>query len=95
MKCLNLITVLICLLSFVGCATRKATRYVGPDLGAALARSQGITETISLAEGDSKEIKRAILSLQESNKVLHKLNGEAVLILDRADYKTRKLLEKP
>ena len=97
MKCpiLFLIIALTCLLSFAGCATRPATRPAGADLAGNIQRSKSITETISLAESDNKEIKRAILSLQASNKTLHKLNGETVLILDRGDYKVRKLLEKP
>ena len=95
MKCPILIIALTCLLSCAGCATRKTTRSADPDLSGAVKRSADITETISLAESDNKEIKRAIMSLQASNKTLHKLNGETVLILDRGDYKIRKLLEKP
>jgi len=85
-----------CLCMAFLCSCQHAPRRAasGPDLGAAVKRSRNITETISLAESDNKEVKRAILSLQASNKVLHKLNGETVLILDRADYKTQKLLGK-
>lgn len=93
MKCPVLITALIAL-AFSACSTAPRHAVSGPNLAAATKRSQDITETINLAESDSKEIKRAILSMQESGKVLRKLNGETVLILDRADYKTRKLLEQ-
>lgn len=86
---LALIALLLC-----ACSTAPRRAASGPNLEAATKRSQDITETINLAESDSKEIKAAILSMQESGKVLRKLNGEAVIILDRADYKTRKLLEQ-
>jgi len=56
-------------------------------------RSTDITETISLAESDSKEIKKAIFQLQASNRLLKTIHGETVLILDRNDAKLIKLLE--
>jgi len=76
------------------CSCQHAPKRTGVDLGSNIKRSQDITETISLAESDSKEIKRAIGALQASNKVLRTINGQQVLILDRADYKTAKLLGK-
>lgn len=93
MKCLLPALVLIAC-AFSACSTAPRHAASGPNLTAATKRSQDITETLNLASEDSKEIKRAILSMQESGKVLRKLNGEVVLILDRADYKTRKLLEE-
>lgn len=81
-------------LAICACSTARPRAASSPNLTAAMKRSTDITETINLAESDNKEIKRAILSLQASNKVLRKLNGETVLILDRGDYKIQKLLEK-
>ena len=80
-------------LAICACSTARPRAASSPNLTAAMKRSQDITETITLAESDSKEIKRAIFQLQASNKLLHTLNGETVLILDRNDYKLRKLLE--
>lgn len=81
-------------LSICACTAARPRAASSPSLTGAMKRSADITETISLAESDSKEIKRAILSLQESNILLRKLDGAAVLILDRSDYKTKLLLEK-
>jgi len=92
MKC-QAILALICL-SLCACSTARHRAATSPDLSSTIKRSSDITETISLAQEDSKEIKRAIRSLQESNVLLRKLNGDAVIILDRSDYKTRLLLEK-
>ena len=93
MKCLNLITALICLLSFAGCATRKTTRPVGPDLSAAIKQTQGIIESLTAAQQDDKAVKKAITALQASNLALHKLHGDMTSNLDRADYKTSILLK--
>ncbi len=56
-------------------------------------RSTDIAETITLSQSDSKEIKKAITALQDSNRLLHKLNGETVLILDNNEYKLVRLME--
>lgn len=81
-------------LAFCACSTARPRAASSPNLTGAVKRSADITETINLAESDSKEIKRAIRSLQESNVLLRKLDGDAVLILDRSDYKTKLLLER-
>ncbi len=94
MKCPILISVLICLVTFAGCATRKSTRSVGPDLGAAIRTNQGIIDNLTSAQQDDKEIKKAITALQASNLFLHKLHGDMTSNLDRADYKTSVLLQK-
>ncbi|MCK9587901.1 MAG: hypothetical protein M0Q93_00895 [Terrimicrobiaceae bacterium] len=91
MKCLAI--ALICLTT-CACSTERHRAATSPDLSAATKRSQDITETITLAESDSKEVKKAILSMQESGKVLRGLNGRAILLLDQNDYKIRKLLGK-
>jgi hypothetical protein len=93
MKCRSLITVLIFLLTFAGCATRKATRPAGPDLSAAITANQGIIESLTAAQQDDKAVKQAITALQESNLALHKLHGDMRSNLDRADYKTSILLK--
>lgn len=85
-----LVLTLLCF--FVGCTgPRHAAKT--PSLSAATRQSTSVTETINLSSEDSKAVKKAIMELQLSNVILHKLNGEAVLILDRMDYKTKKLLE--
>ena len=91
MRCLALA---LTTLSICACSTARPRAASSPNLTAAMKRSADITETINLAESDSKEIKRAIRSLQESNVLLRKLDGDAVLILDRSDYKTKLLLER-
>ncbi|MCK9587967.1 MAG: hypothetical protein WC069_06400 [Candidatus Shapirobacteria bacterium] len=90
MKC----TIVLICLSMFACSSARPHAAASPDLSAATKRSQDITETISLAESDSKEIKKAILSMQESGKVLRGLNGRAIILLDQNDYKIRKLLGK-
>ena len=88
-----LVAALICLLSSVGCATRKSTRPVGPDLSAAITTNQGIIDNLTAAQQDDKAVKQAITALQASNLALHKLHGDMRTNLDRADYKTSVLLK--
>ena len=88
-----IIAALICL-PMCACSTARHRAAGSPDLSSTIKRSNDITETITLAQTDSKEIKKAIRSLQESSILLRKLNGDAVIILDRSDYKAKLLLEK-
>ena len=90
MRCLALA---LTTLSICACSTARPRAASSPNLTGAMKRSQDITETISLASEDSKEIKKAITALQDSNRLLHKLNGETVLILDNNDAKLIRLME--
>lgn len=91
MRCLALA---LTALAICACSTARPRAASSPNLTGAVKRSADITDTINLAESDSKEIKKAILSMQESNILLRKLDGAAVLILDRSDHKTKLLLER-
>ena len=86
------IAALICLAT-CACSTERHRAATSPNLSSAIKRSGDITETINLSQSDSKEIKRAILQLQTSNKLLKTIHGETILILDRNDDKLIKLLE--
>ena len=81
-------------LAICACSTAPRRAATSPSLTGAMKRSTDITETINLAESDSKEIKKAILSMQESGTVLRGLNGRAIILLDQNDYKIRQLLGK-
>jgi hypothetical protein len=86
--------VVLITLATCACSTTPRRAVTSPNLSGAINRSTDITETINLAAEDSKEIKKAILSMQESGKVLRGLNGRAIILLDQNDYKIRKLLGK-
>lgn len=85
---LVLITLITC-----ACSSTRHRAATSPNLSSTIKRSADITETITLSQSDSKEIKKAITALQDSNRLLRKLNGETVLILDNNDYKLIRLME--
>lgn len=86
------IALLIAVLALAACQHAPQKRTT-PDLSSAILTNQGIIDSLTAAQQDDKEIKKAISALQSSNLALHRLHGDMTSNLDRADYKTSVLLK--
>jgi hypothetical protein len=84
--------VLMLLVTFAGCAGRRTAAH-SPQLTGAIGKSEDVTNTISLAQGDNKEVKRAIGGIQGHSSEVRRLHLESMSALDRIDYKATILLK--
>jgi len=83
---------LIVLVTSAGCAGRR-TAARSPQLTGVISKSEDITETMDLAQGDNKEVKRALGGIKDHASEVKRLHLESMSSLDRLDYKATILLK--
>ena len=95
MKCPNhlLISALIAL-AFSACSTGPRRAAPSPQYSGVVTKAGDAAASLTQAQSDNKEVKKAIQLVREYNLKMSTRASRMNDLLDKADYKTSKLLEK-